>query len=76
MIVTSKTASEVKPDVEAAERLGIRVTTMETLEQAINQTLIQPNADQIYADAENAAKAELAKYEAEPTLPLTDTPPP
>ncbi|ARQ02572.1 hypothetical protein [Pseudorhodoplanes sinuspersici] len=74
MIVTSKTVAEVKPDMEAAGRLGIRVVTMETVEQAINRTLIQPNADQMFFDAENAVKAELAKYEAEPALPLIDTP--
>jgi hypothetical protein len=52
----------VAPDVEAAERLGISVMTREGLEKAIERTLIQPNADQVYTEAEQAATASLAKY--------------
>jgi hypothetical protein len=63
VMVTSKLTSEIKPDVEAAERLGISIVAREQLESAINRTLIQPNADQIYAEAEQAMNAALAKYQ-------------
>jgi hypothetical protein len=63
VMVTSKMMSEIKPDVEAAERLGISIVAREQLESAINRTLIQPNADQIYAEAEQAMNAALAKYQ-------------
>jgi hypothetical protein len=36
VIVTAKTATEVKPDVEAAERLGVLVLTRENLERAVD----------------------------------------
>jgi hypothetical protein len=76
VIVTSKTAAEVTPDIEAAERLGIRVITREGIERIIERTLIQPNADQSYADAEQAVSAALAKYQVQPTPPLSDMMPP
>jgi hypothetical protein len=63
MIVTSKTMTEIKPDVEAAEKLGVCIITRERLDGAIDRTLLLPNADQIYAEAEQAVSAALAKYE-------------
>jgi hypothetical protein len=72
VIVTTKTAAEVKADIEATEKLGILVLTRENLNQAIDRTLMQPNADQTYAEAEQAVNAALAKYEAQPALPLND----
>jgi len=74
VIVTTKTLAEVKADIEAAEKLGILVLTRENLDQAIDSTLMQPNADQIYADGEQAVTAALAKYQAQPVLPLNDIP--
>jgi hypothetical protein len=63
VIVTSKTRNEITPDLEDAERLGVLVVTRETLENAIDQrTLMLPNADQVYAEAEQAIKEALAKY--------------
>lgn len=62
IIVTYKTTAEVAAELEAAERLGIFVVPRETIDASIDRTLIQPNADQIYAEAEQAVSAALAKY--------------
>lgn len=74
VIVTSKLRADIAPDIEFAERLGILVMTRESLESAINRTLIQPSADQLYADADKAITDALAKYAKDDTLPL-DLPP-
>ncbi len=50
MIVTTKTRDEVAADLEQAERLGVLVQTSESFESAIGRTLVQANADQIFAD--------------------------
>jgi hypothetical protein len=71
----SKTRAEIAPDVEAAERLGILVMTRENLDDAITQrTVLPPNADQIYAEAEQIVSEALAKHQVQQTLPL-DLPP-
>jgi hypothetical protein len=70
-MVTSKTKAEISPDVESAEKLGILVMTRENLDSAINQrTLILPNSDQIYSEAERIVSDALAKYQTQETLPL------
>ena len=75
VIVTSKARVEVAPDLETAEKLGILVMTRENLDNAINQrTIVHPNADQVYAEAEQIVSEALAKYQAGETLPL-DLPP-
>jgi hypothetical protein len=64
VMVTSKTRTEVAPDIEAAERLGVLVMTREHLDQVINQrTLVFANADQMYLEAEQSVSAALAKYQ-------------
>jgi hypothetical protein len=62
VIVTAKTLAEVKPDLEAAERLGILIISREGLEQGLNRSVEIPNADNIYADGEKAVSAALAKH--------------
>jgi hypothetical protein len=45
--------------------------TRENLDNAINQrTLVHPNADQVYAEAEQIVSEERAKYQTQETLPL------
>jgi hypothetical protein len=63
VIVTSKTVAEIRPDIEAAEKLGAACVTREGLDRLIDRTLLQPDADQIYAGAEQAVSAALAKYQ-------------
>ena len=71
IIVTSKTRVEIKPDLEQAEKLGILVITREDFTQLIDRTLALPNADKLYAEAEDAIRAARQRHEAEPTLPLS-----
>jgi hypothetical protein len=62
IMVTSRPTNEITLDLEAAVSLGIYVMTRENLENAINQTLMQPNADQLYAQTEQAVTAARAEY--------------
>jgi hypothetical protein len=75
IIVTSKGLAEIKPDVEAAEKLSILVLTREGLEQGINRSLVQPNADQMYTEGEQAVSTALTKYQNQGTLALNDNQP-
>jgi hypothetical protein len=61
-IVTTKARSDVAPDLESAERIGILVQTRENLDQVIIQTMFQPNPEQVYTQAEQEVAAALSKY--------------
>jgi hypothetical protein len=50
----------------------ILVVTREDFEQVINRTLILPNADRLYEEAERSIRAAQAKYELQPTFPLPE----
>ena len=51
------------------------MVTRETLDNAIVQrTLMVPNADQVYAEAEQAIKEALAKYQPQLAPPLGSRP--
>ena len=73
IIITSKTRVEIQPDVEQAEKWGILVLTREDLETAVNTTLVFPNAEQMFEQAERTVRDARAKHEAkresEPSLP-------
>jgi Na+-transporting NADH:ubiquinone oxidoreductase subunit NqrA len=73
IIVTSKMKSEIAPDVEAAERLGILILTQEDLGRAVDRTLVQPNADTLYMEAEHAVGAARAKYQITAAMPGQQT---
>jgi hypothetical protein len=62
IMVTSKMRADITPDLEAADKLGILVMTRESLEGAINRTLIHPTPDQMYDDAERTIREAVAKY--------------
>lgn len=55
IMVTSKNRDEVKADLEQAEKLGVVVVTKESLLQAIDRTLVLPDAEGIYAEGERTA---------------------
>jgi hypothetical protein len=74
MMITSKTRAEITPDLETAEKLGILVMTRESLETAINRTLVQPNADQMYDEAEKAITEAIARYRDDDMLPFDLSP--
>ncbi len=69
IIVTTKTRIEVRADLEQAQRLGVLVITRETLDTALGRTLVQPDADAIYREGEQAIADALARYQDEPMLP-------
>jgi hypothetical protein len=71
VIVTTKARSDVLPDLDQAERLGILVMTKENLEQAFDQTLMLQNADQIYEQAEATIRSAKQQYEAQGVLPIS-----
>jgi hypothetical protein len=71
MIVTTKARSDVLPDLEQAERLGILVMTKENIEQALDQTLTLQNADQIYEEAEATIRSAKQQYETQGVLPIS-----
>ncbi len=62
VIITSKDREEVKADLEQAEKLGVVVVTKESLLQALNRTLILPDAEGIYTEAERTAREGQEKY--------------
>lgn len=62
VIITSKDREEVKADLEQAEKLGVVVVTKESLLQALNRTLVFPDAEGIYAEGERAAHEGQEKY--------------
>ncbi len=70
VIMTAKSAEEVKPDIEQAEKLGIYVITREGIEQLMLQTLTPANADHLYERAEQVARAAKEAREARTSLAL------
>lgn len=44
---------------------GILIMTRESLESAMDRTIAQPNADQMYKEAERAVSEALTKYQAQ-----------
>ena len=64
--------SEIAADIEQAEKLGILIVSRENLDLAVGRTLVMPNPDQIYEEAEQAVKSAQEKYLAEPQLPFGD----
>ena len=70
IIVTSKLREDIKADIEQAERLGVLVLTRENMEQAITRTLVMPNADQLYEEAQQRVREGQAKFHEQETLSL------
>jgi len=70
IIVTTKTKAEIKPELEHAEKGGVLVITRDEFNQLIDRTLALPDADKLYADAEDAIRAAQEKHESQPSLPL------
>ncbi len=56
VIVTNKTREEVKADLELAQKSGVLVGTREVFVELINRTHIVPDADKLYAEAEEAIR--------------------
>jgi hypothetical protein len=56
VIVTTKTRDEVKLELDQAQKNGALVATIEDFPQLINRTLLVPNAERLYAEAEETLK--------------------
>jgi hypothetical protein len=63
VIVTAKTVSEIKPDIEQAEKLGVYVIDRDGIERLLQQTMFPQDANQLYERAEQAVAQAIAKYE-------------
>ena len=61
-IVTSKTRDEIRADLEQAERLGVLVVASEDIEDALRRTIVVPNSDALFAQAEQAVQTAREKY--------------
>jgi hypothetical protein len=77
VMVTSKCRLEVRADLEAAAKLGVLVLSREHLDNAVEvRTLLLPDADALYDEAERAVSEAQARYlrepETEPELDLGD----
>jgi hypothetical protein len=72
VIITAKSAEEVRPDIEQAEKLGIFVLTREGIEEMLRRTLIPQNADQLYDEAEQATKSAKEARDNQLALPLVE----
>ena len=69
VIVTSRTEAEIQADIEHAERLGILVLSREKLDRIVTQTLVTPNTNQLYDEAEASVRAAQSKHTAQATTP-------
>ncbi|SHG69368.1 hypothetical protein [Bradyrhizobium erythrophlei] len=56
VIITSRPLSEIRADIEQAEKLEVLVIAREALEEMITRTLVAPNADDLFARAERAIR--------------------
>ena len=54
IIVTTKTREEVKAESDQAHKLGVLVATREVFGELINRSLLFPDANRLYAEAEEA----------------------
>jgi hypothetical protein len=75
VIVTSKVRMEVRVDLEAAAKQGVLVLSKEQLDNGLEiRTLLLPDADALYDEAERAVSEAQARYlrepETEPELDL------
>lgn len=63
VIITSKSQEEIKADLEQAERLGVLVLTRESLEKALLRSLVLPDAEALFTEAEQSVLTAQEKYQ-------------
>ena len=71
VMVTSMTREEIKADVEQAEKLAVGILAREDLLDALNRTLLLPNAQTIYEEATRNVHEAQAKHDAKSTASNT-----
>lgn len=62
VIVTTKTRKDVLVDVEPTEKLGVLIITKEEISNLLNRSLVLPNAEKIYLEAEQIVKEAQEKH--------------
>lgn len=62
-VITTKSRDEVRADLEQAERLGVLVLTRESLEDGLKRTLVLPNANALFTEAERTVQSAQASYQ-------------
>lgn len=62
VIVTTKPRKDVQADIEQAEKLGVLVITRDEISNLLNQSLVLPNAEKMYLDAEQTVKEAKEKH--------------
>lgn len=72
VIITAKTAEEVRPDMEQARKLRILVVTRERIDELLLRTLVTANADQLYAEAEQTVEVWSEKTDAHGNLEIEE----
>lgn len=68
VIVTTKTHEEIRSELDQAYKNGALVATIEDFPQLINRTLLYPNAERLFAEAEET----LRRLQNPPMLPGLD----
>ena len=64
-MVTSRPADEIRADIESAEKLGVLVVNGDGLKEGLElRTLMPPNADALYEEAEKVVRNAQAKHQA------------
>lgn len=71
VIVTTKTRDEVRGELDDARKAGIVVITRNELPSLIERTLLLPNADQLFLEAEQSLREPEIIIPNDPELPLT-----
>ena len=72
VIVTNRNQEEVAADIEQAEKLGVLVITRGAIQTLLNQTLVFPNAEKMYVEAERTVKEAKEKHSPNNTFNVLD----
>jgi hypothetical protein len=62
IMVTAKARAEIEADLSDAEKLGVLVLTVENLTNAVKETLLLPNPDALFVQAEQTVEAAKTKH--------------
>jgi len=63
LLVTSKTQREIEPELEQAERWGIKVVTKDDFDATLVRTLVLSKPDQLFEELEKSVRDARAKFE-------------
>jgi hypothetical protein len=69
VLVTKLRSDDIAAEREDAERLGVLVFTRENIENAINRSIVIPNAEQMFSEGLESVRSALAKFSSQPSAP-------